>query len=187
MGRRAVGIAVFAVLMAVLYGGANAPGATLVVGGGGAFATVQGAIDAALPGDVVMVRDGIYTGPGNWDIDFRGKAITVTSQNGPQGCTISCGGSAQDPHRGFIFRSGEGEGAVLQGFTITGGRTATGSQGTDACGGGIQCIGASPTITGNVVTGNNAGYGGGGIYLSGGSPRVVSNTLAGNSTFAGGG
>ncbi|MCI0366089.1 MAG: hypothetical protein L0Y44_07815 [Phycisphaerales bacterium] len=52
------------------------------------YATIQAAIDAAAPGDIVQVADGVYTGPGNTNVDFFGKAITVRSENGARYCTI---------------------------------------------------------------------------------------------------
>src|SRR5690606_42148061 len=36
----------------------------------GPKATIQAAIDAAVAGDIVLVADGTYTGPGNRDMDF---------------------------------------------------------------------------------------------------------------------
>lgn len=42
---------------------------------------IQLAIDFPEGGDTVIVFDGIYTGIGNRDIDFKGKAITVQSAN----------------------------------------------------------------------------------------------------------
>jgi len=35
-----------------------------------------------LPSDTVLVADGTYIGEGNKNLDFGGKAITVTSENG---------------------------------------------------------------------------------------------------------
>ena len=69
-------------------------------------------------GVTVIVADGVYTGTGNRDIDFLGKAITVRSENGPNNCVIDCNGEG----RGFEFRSGEDANSVLAGFTITNSR-----------------------------------------------------------------
>ena len=39
------------------------------------FDAIQEALDAASDGDTIIVRDGTYTGAGNRDIDFGGKAV----------------------------------------------------------------------------------------------------------------
>src|SRR5262249_9018482 len=84
--------------------------------------TIQSAINAAVSGrDAVIVADGIYTGPGNRDLTFAGKAITVRSQNGADACTIDCHANATDPHRAFLFQSGETAASILQGFTLKNG------------------------------------------------------------------
>ncbi|MFH1143030.1 MAG: right-handed parallel beta-helix repeat-containing protein [Candidatus Eisenbacteria bacterium] len=96
------------------------------------FATIQRAIDAASYADRIVVACGVYRGPGNRDIDFLGKSVEVTSATGDWGCcTIDCEGTPQDPHSGFIFRSGELDKSIVSGFTITGATT------TESGGGGV--------------------------------------------------
>ncbi|MCP4708121.1 MAG: hypothetical protein GY869_05825, partial [Planctomycetes bacterium] len=147
------------------------------------FPTIQSAIDAVSPGDVVLVADNIYTGQGNRNINFKGKAITVRSENGPENCIIDCQGEA----RGFIFNNGEGNDSVLDGFTIINGFNAEFSKG----GGGIYCE-STPAINNCILTQNTcyAGsfYGGGIHYHQIGdttdrlliSNCVFSNNRAGN-------
>lgn len=134
--------------------------ATYVVdpAGAGDYPTIQAAIDAAEEGDVIELTDGTFTGTGNREISFRGKAITVRSQNGiPEACIIDCQGSVNAKRRGFSFSSGEGSGSVLEGLTITGGYSQYG--------GAMLCISASgPTIDDCVFSGNAAEVYGGGIY-----------------------
>jgi len=133
------------------------------------FTTIQTAIDAALPADTIVVADGTYTGPGNRDIDFRGKDITVASANGPDGCRIDC----LKQGRGVFFHRGEDERSVFDGFTII--------HGTADYGGGICCIdGSSPTIKNCVFQGNEADHGGGGIYIAASGPVLTNCTFVAN-------
>jgi len=135
------------------------------------YATIQAAIDEAADGDIVWVADGTYSGEGNIDLDFGGKAITLRSENGPSGCVIDC----QQESRAVYFHNGEDENAVLDGFTITGG-------GNVDYGGGVRCMGSSPTIRNCIFVANSAWeYGGGLCNCYGSCPIVVDCIFRDNS------
>ena len=91
--------------------------------GSGDYTTIQAAINDANDGNSVIVADGTYTGDGNRDINFLGKAIAVKSANGPENCIIDCQGDPCEPHRGFYFHSDEGNDSIVSGFTIANGFT----------------------------------------------------------------
>lgn len=135
--------------------------------GSGDFLTIQAAIDAAAAGDVIELCDATFTGPGNRDLDYLGKAITVSSHSGnAAACIIDCAGSPGDPHRGFSFHSGEGSGSVLQDLTIT-------NAFSFAPGGGIHCDGASPTLTNCTLLTNHCPDNGAGLYCTNGAPTLT--------------
>lgn len=141
-----------------------------------AFATIQRGIDAAVDGSTVLVWPGVYTGDGNRDLDFGGKAITVRSENGPSYCIIDCNGSPNEPHQGFTFQSGEGPNSILSGFTVTGGYS------NDKY---WQLINCEPNCTPRIINclfrGNSSGvFGGGGGTVSPG-PELINCTFYDNS------
>lgn len=149
--------------------------------------TIQAGIDAAMDMDTVLVADGTYTGDGNRDIDFLGKAIVVMSQNGTENCHIDCEGDSLDPHRGFSFRSAEDTTSVLQGFTIQNGYV-TGNV-DEGAGGAIYCDASSPQIRGNRIMNNFAAGEGGGIHCGNqAAPIILGNQIVDNRTngFGGG-
>ena len=120
--------------------------------------TIQAAINFASNGDTVLVAPGTYYE----NINFMGKAITVTSSGGPAVTTINGGA------RGTVvmFITNEGRNSVLSGFTITNGNSYYNNQNLgilDYEGGGIYVNSASPTITNNVITANVACGDGAGI------------------------
>lgn len=86
------------------------------------FQTIQGAINASVHGDTVLVAPGTYAGSGNRDIKFNGKRIVVRSEAGAEETIIDCGGTASEFHRGFDFNgTGETNQSILDGFTIQNG------------------------------------------------------------------
>ena len=119
--------------------------------GTGDFPTIQSAIDAATDGDIIALTDGTFTGDGNRDIDYLGKAITVRSQGGtPEACVIDCEGSETDPHCGFHFRTGEQAESVLKGVTVQDGWAVY-----PDFGGAVRCEGgSSPTVVSCIFSGN---------------------------------
>ncbi|MCK4291844.1 MAG: right-handed parallel beta-helix repeat-containing protein [Planctomycetes bacterium] len=165
------------------------------------FNNIQAAIDDANNGDTVEVQPGTYTGPGNRDIDFLGKVITVRGTNPDEfdivaATVLDCNGTEDELHRGFYFHSGEAASSVLEGVTITNGCAYDG--------GGIRCrYSSSPTIRNCIIRGNAAvrtpgpwvvATNGGAMYLSESSPIITNcylldNTAAGNggaiSSYAG--
>ena len=141
------------------------------------YSTIQGGIESASNGDSVVVTNGTYNSDGNRNIDFKGKAITVRSENGPENCIIDC----ENATRGFWIHNGEGLNSIISGFTIKNGLTSYG--------GGIWCDNAtSPTIDNCVIMDNRANTNGGGILCDNGSSPVISNCIIrGNIGFWGGG
>jgi len=140
--------------------------------------TIQGAIDAAQDGDLVLVAPGTYFE----NIDFKGKAITVQSSDGPNVTTID-GGGVNSVAR---FTSGETSAAVLDGFRLTNGYGPSSSLPYD--GGGINCHnGSSPTIVNNWIDYNVAESGGGGIACDASSPTIENCRIENNQAFVGGG
>ncbi|HOO15497.1 MAG TPA: right-handed parallel beta-helix repeat-containing protein [Phycisphaerae bacterium] len=141
------------------------------------YPTIEAAILAATPGDVVMLDDGVYTGDGNRELDFGGKAITVRSASGnPATCIIDCGGVAQ----GFYFRNAEGPDSVLEGVTI---RNAH----DDYDGGAVHCEYSSPTLLNCWIVSSTTGRSGAGVYARFAEPRLVNCVLVDNSAAASGG
>jgi len=160
------------------------------------YDAVQEGIDAATIGDTVIVKDGTYTGTGNWDIVFNGKAITVRSEHGPDGCIIDC----ENNSSGFNLHHDENENSIIQGFTVQNADCGIICYGNDAYTSptiihniiqnnsqGIYCGGqCSANIFNNLITGNSrTGGSGGGIYCQEG--KIINNVITNNACQEGGG
>jgi len=138
---------------------------------------IQDAIDAANPGDTVVVRDGVWTGPCNKNLDFshglpdgETRAISVRSENGPNCCIIDC----ENDGRGFYFHSGETNEAMVCGFTISNGSGVVPDNG-----GGILCESSTPMVV-NCVFSGNWSTDGGGMYNLDSSPKLINCTFIAN-------
>jgi len=134
---------------------------------------IQDAMDESEEGYTVLIADGTYTGDKNRDLDFKGKAITIQSANGPEDCIIDCENISQ----GIVFESGEEEDSVVLGLTIRNGGTGYTSGGGISIRNGPQC----PTIDGCVIE-NGSAFLGGGIHSQSDTVPTVINCLIRNNT-----
>ncbi len=135
-------------------------------GGSGDHTTIQDAIDDAANDDTITVRPGTY----NENVNFSGKAITLTSNHPADRSVVDETIIAADSGYSVTFAQAEGSGSVLTGFTITGR--------------GILCNGASPLIVRNTIRDcQTSGIEGQALA----APTVSGNRITGNSASNGGG
>lgn len=113
--------------------------------------TIQDAIDAASDGDEIIVAQGIW----KEQIDFTGKTLLIYSEVGAEETVIDAGG------QGTVVSCTESTSAVLEGFTIRGGKAELG--------GGILVLDATPTFRLCMIDFNTANKGGG-VYVRGANP-----------------
>lgn len=145
------------------------------------YPTLQAAVNAAVTGDVVVVANGTWTGPGNKDVRLVGADIVIRSAAGPASCILDCEATPEVPFRGFLIESGETRATVIQGFTIRRGATSSGAVSDPFNGGGIRILGSSPTIRDCVFEDNLAGCWGGALYAGhGGTPLITNCTFRNN-------
>ena len=138
---------------------------------------IQAAINDADSNNIIEVSPGTYYE----NIDFNGKNITLRSTN-PNNSDIVASTIINGGWNGSVvtFSSGEGTGAVIQGFTITNG-SGTEEEPDWICGGGIYVLNSSPTIIGNTISKNSVDLVGGGIYMRYSSSNITGNTIIENS------
>jgi hypothetical protein len=94
---------------------------TLHPDGSGDFPDIQAAIVASQDGDVIQLMNGTYRGPGNKDIDFMGRAITLRSVSGEaEDCIIHVGGRHGNlvSEKGLLFQTAETSSTVVRDLTI---------------------------------------------------------------------
>jgi parallel beta-helix repeat protein len=132
------------------------------------YTTIQAAVDAASNGDEILVAPGTYTSTGDQVVDMLGKAITLRASGTPEETIIDGEGARR------VLRCGGGEtpATIIEGFTITGGSTASG--------GGIYCSNASPTLTDCVIENNTASQVGGGIWCVNNNSTISGCTISNN-------
>ncbi len=126
------------------------------------FSTIQAAVDDAGDGDTIEIKPGVYTGAGNWDIDVKGKVITIRSvdPNDPKvvdATVVNCNDPIGIAHQGFRL-IGQVPEITLAGLTITGARGGL-------SGGGITCLGFVTVSRCHIL--NCLAMRGGGVFCCG--------------------
>lgn len=116
-------------------------------------ATVQAAIDAALPGDSIVIADGVYAGPGNAPIRLRGKLLEVRSENGPAACELNGGGSTSV----IIVDEPQPDGTAIRGIAIRNGFASLG---------GGAYVGFGAILFEDCIIEDNLADEGGGAYVA---------------------
>jgi len=112
------------------------------------FTTIQAAINDANDGDTVQIQPGTYSGNGNRDIDFLGKAITVTSTD-PNDPNTVAQTIIDENGKIFLFQNAEDANSVLDGLTIIH---------VSYDDSGIYITGSAPAIRHCVLTSNATGW-----------------------------
>ena len=136
------------------------------------YITIQLAIDNAMNNETIEASSGETYSE---SLQFTDKKITLTSSEpGIPASTKIDGGNTNTV---ITFNPGDAD-STISGFTIQNGNA------TD--GGGVYCDGASPTITGCVISDNDASNNGGGLYISDGSVTLTETVFKDNQANSGG-
>jgi hypothetical protein len=120
------------------------------------FPTIQEGLNAAFPGDTILVAAGTYSGVGNRALDFHGRAAHLLGSLGAQQTVIDC----EAAERGFYFRSDEDSTSIVEGIAITN-ADATGFDYPFDRGGGAWINYAAPLFRGCIFRSCRADRGGG--------------------------
>jgi predicted outer membrane repeat protein len=174
-GRRSVPLVEVSAIAAVtlVCGGAFASNELLVPT---QFPTIQAAVDAAQPGDTVVIAAGVFSGAGNQNINPQGKAITILGTKAPSGM-LDTSIAPQAGSHAFVI-AGSAADVVIENLRLTGATTTT-------WGGAIQVVDSRITIRSCSFESNSALFGGA-ISLDGSDALIEGAIFIGNTSNGGG-
>jgi len=173
---------------------AHAANLTVCLSGPCDYASIQAAVDNAIPGDVIKVAAGVYTGVNSYggmtQTVYISKSLTI------RGGYTTTNGFAEppDPVANPTTLDAKGQGRVVyiasstsvtvENLFVTGGNAA-------GDGGGIYHAGDDLVLSNTVVFSNSAFFSGGGIYNAGGvlavsNGSVIAHNRTTSSGFGGG-
>jgi hypothetical protein len=188
----------------IIYVDANSPNEPGTGAFDDPFRKIQNAINNSNNSDIIVIRPGIYTGQGNYNLDPNGKSITIRSIDPNEPNIVA--NTVIDPNkmgRGFYLHKKEEPNCVIAGLTITNGyansalrynggnvyfymssptiRNCTIRNGyAEGFGGGLCCDDSNATVTNCTISGNAADYSGGGISCSFSDTVITGCTINGN-------
>ncbi|HTE04932.1 MAG TPA: hypothetical protein VK824_01965, partial [Planctomycetota bacterium] len=124
-------------------------------------------------GDTIVLADGVYSGPGNVELDFLGKAVLLTSAHGKEHCRID------GLHESRLARLSGGLGVQIRGLTV--------ADCSETSGGALLCEGDSTLeLSDCSFTGNEGGQGGVALLRDHADVGFTRCVLAGNAALMGG-
>lgn len=149
----------------------------------GCYDTINGALAAALAGNVIGVAAGTYTEnvvidntlidktatlEGGWDIDFNNldpttNVVTIKPSD-PTKAVVTIQG---------VFGDTSAVAPSIDGFTITGALSTN-------HGGGLRIQNSDAIVKNNIITGNQAHIYGGGVWVQNGAPLFKNNQITNN-------
>jgi len=161
----------------------SAAGATIHVDwtGAGDHLKIQEGLDAASPGDTVLVAPGTYV---EWDIEMRGGVVLSGDGPSPNAVVVSASGVSR------VFScKGLSQPCSISNLTITEGvADPSGMHGSPQnCGGGVYCCDCELTLSECVLAGNEAWWGGGVFAGASCSVAIDGCLFMSNSAVIGGG
>ncbi|MGA1863677.1 MAG: right-handed parallel beta-helix repeat-containing protein [bacterium] len=136
--------------------------------GSGNYASIQDAVDYAVPGDTINVFSGIY----KENLVIGGKALSLVSQDGAESTFIDGSGL------GSVVAVVNLDGGVLDGFTLRNGFSERST-------GGIGCYRSSLSIMHCTVRDNSSRYGGGVLFKYSDSASINDCDITGNQVEVG--